>query len=97
MLLAASLMCHSRPSAKIGAFCSNAFSVITSSASLFCFPITTGQKGFIIPAFSPAICLIVFPRNCSWSNETGVIIVRAGRAITFVASNLPPNPTSSKT
>ena len=56
-----------------------------------------GQKGFIIPAFSAAIFLTVFPKNCSWSIETGVMTVRAGCAITFVASNLPPNPTSSKT
>ena len=90
-------MCHCCPSAKIGAFSSNAFSVITSSASLSCFPTIIGQKGFIIPAFSPAIFLTVFPRNCSWSTETGVIIVRVGLVTTFVASNLPPNPTSNKT
>ena len=89
-------MNHCLPSAIIGDSRLKALSVITSSASSFCFPTTTGQRALIIPAFSLAISLIVVPKNCSWSIEIGVIIVSAGFLITFVASNLPPSPTSSK-
>ena len=54
-------------------------------------------SGLIIPAFSPAISLIVSPRNAMWSLEIGVITSTRVVPTTFVASSLPPRPVSSTT
>ena len=66
--------------------------------------VITGSKGtslvmnigiffFMIPAFSQAIYSNVLPRTFTWSNPIDVIAVAIG-VIKFVASNLPPSPTS---
>ena len=76
-----------------GAFWAAAVVRITSIA-LFCLtPVTTGIAGFMIPAFSVAICLMEEPRYSLCSRDTLVIIDNFGRMI-LVASSLPPIPVS---
>ena len=58
-------------------------------------PIKTLAPVFIIPAFSNAIFSREFPKIFVWSNCTDVITDRDGFDMTFVESNLPPNPTSN--
>ena len=70
-----------------------AFSIKTLSVSWFFSPIKTGVFFLIIPAFSLAIEVILSPRNFVWSYPMLVIIESKG-CIIFVASSLPPNPTS---
>ena len=65
----------------------------TSSTSGLCRPVTTGTHRLMMPAFSPAIAVSVSPRKAWWSIEIEVIAATAGRT-TFVASSLPPSPTS---
>ena len=53
----------------------------------------TGMPFFIIPAFSAAIFSSVSPKNSVCSSSIVFIIEICG-FITFVASSLPPSPTS---
>ena len=55
---------------------------------------TTDPFSLIVPHFSKAICSIVSPRIAVWSRESDVITFTSGVSITFVASSLPPKPTS---
>ena len=56
-------------------------------------PIKISTPDLMIPAFSLAISIKLFPRNFLWSNPILVITEIIGLII-FVASNLPPRPTS---
>ena len=70
-----------------------AFFSNTTFVSGVCSPITTAVLGFIIPAFSAAICSRVLPKNAVWSNPILVIMDSTG-FIMFVQSNRPPSPVS---
>ena len=50
--------------------------------------------GLMIPAFSPAISVIVLPSRWVWSMSIGVITATSASA-TLVASQVPPSPTST--
>ena len=56
-------------------------------------PIMQGTCGFMMPAFSAAICARVLPRNSVWSMPILVITLSNGVRI-LVLSNRPPSPTS---
>ena len=64
-----------------------------SATTLSCFAVIKATPSLIIPDFSFAISSILLPSISIWSIEIGVITVRLG-LITFVESNLPPNPVS---
>ena len=66
---------------------------ITSNASPVA-AVITGTPGFIMQAFSVAISLIFSPKYSEWSIEI-LVITEARGVITFVASHLPPIPTSN--
>ena len=51
------------------------------------------EFSFIIPAFCVAISSIVFPRRSVWSKSI-VVIIEVEFFTIFVASNIPPKPTS---
>ena len=55
---------------------------------------TTSEFFLIIPAFSFEISSMVLPRYWQWSNPIAVNPTTKGFLIIFVASNLPPRPTS---
>src|SRR5665213_3622228 len=85
------------PKTKAGALRRSAWRRMTSRAISSCGPTTTGMPGLMMPAFSPAMVAMSFPRNSIWASPTRWMMVMAGRGITLVASYLPPSPTSSTT
>ena len=52
------------------------------------------MEGFVNGGFSFEIFESVEPKKCSWSKEISVIIEAITLGTTFVASSLPPRPTS---
>ena len=76
-----------------GEFNDFALLIKTFSASGNCGANIIGTFGFMIPAFSFAIALIVFPNVSVWSRLILVITDTMGLR-TLVASSLPPIPTS---
>ena len=56
---------------------------------------TQVAPAFTMPALSRAISSVVSPRIAVWSSATGVMTAASGAVNTFVASNEPPNPTST--
>ena len=66
-------------------------------ASGTCGDVIAGQCGLNIPAFSLAILPTVSPSTSTWSSPSEVTPHTAGRRMTFVASSLPPRPTSRTT
>ncbi|MGY3682833.1 hypothetical protein ACVWXU_006456 [Streptomyces sp. TE33382] len=85
---------NSMPSRATVASTSTAFFSITCAASTGCCARMTVAPCLMIPDFSPAISAGVEPSRSVWSSEIGV--TRATEAsITFVASQVPPMPTST--
>ena len=74
-------------------FIALAFIVNTLFTAPDTFPTTTGTSSLIIPAFSLAILVSVWPRYCIWSKPILVITHRSGVMI-LVQSRRPPMPTS---
>ena len=73
--------------------CCSATISITARASTGSSPTITGSPALRMPAFSYAMLASEFPRWRSWSNAMEVIAPTTG-AMTLVASNRPPRPTS---
>ena len=67
----------------------------TAIADGSCGATTTVAPGLMMPALSRAMASTVSPSTCVWSSETGVMTQTSGRATMFVASSVPPSPTSS--
>ena len=87
-------MPNSRPSRATVASTSTAFFRSTCAASTGCWARITVASGLTIPAFSAAISPGVLPRRSVWSRSMGVTTATEP-SITFVASQLPPMPTST--
>ena len=85
---------NSMPSRATVASTSTALFSSTCAASTGCWARTTVASCLMIPAFSPAISPGVSPSRSVWSSAMGVTTATEP-SITFVASQLPPMPTST--
>src|SRR3989442_13970427 len=68
---------------------------MNSRASVRSGETTTGTPGLRMPAFSPAISRIEWPRKFSWSKSMGVMRVTAGGVGMLGGGGAPP-PASKK-